>query len=155
MSIPAPTSRAELEALALRFTDAFNRDDLDEVMTYFAEDAVYVPPDGREARGRAAIREAFVPQFRGDYGRMRFLMEEVLVDEHVGRVVLRWRCQHDLSPGTGLPGLVGLKRRFYRSVYGRDFGWHGLDVLHFSQGLLRDKRTYTQAKLPRMRRGTP
>lgn len=155
MNSSVSMSRAGLEALALRFTDAFNRDDLDGVMQYFAEDAVYVTYDGLEARGRAAIREAFVPQFRGDFGRIRFLTEDLLVDESTGKVVLRWRCQHDLSRLWGLPGPVGLKQLFYRGLYGRAFGWQGLDVLHFSQELLRHKRTYAQAKLPLVHRGTP
>ena len=42
---------------------AFNRMDLDEVMTYFAEEAVYEPGDGRVYRGHEAIRRAFQPQF--------------------------------------------------------------------------------------------
>jgi hypothetical protein len=33
--------RAELEKLVIDFTAAFNRDDLDGVMSYFAEDGVY------------------------------------------------------------------------------------------------------------------
>ena len=150
MSTPAPLSRSELEALTLRFCDAFNQNDLDGVMRYFAEDAVYETFDGHSARGLPAIREAFVPQFRGDFGRMRFLTEDVLVDETTGQVVLRWRCQHTVS-GTR----AGLKALLYRGLYGPEFGWYGLDVLRFSGGLLREKRTYAQAKLPLVRRGAP
>jgi hypothetical protein len=40
-------SPAELHNLALRFTDAFNRDDLDSVMSFFAEGAVYDEFNGR------------------------------------------------------------------------------------------------------------
>jgi hypothetical protein len=155
MKNPAPLPRAELEALTLRFTDAFNRDDLDGVMGYFAEDAVYETYDGIRAQGHPAIREAFAPQFRGDFGRIRFLTEDMVVDEAAGKVVLRWRCQHDLSRLEGLPGPVGLKQLLYRTLYGQAFGWHGLDVLHFSGGLLREKRTFAQAKLPLVRRGAP
>jgi hypothetical protein len=155
MRNPVPPSRAELETLTLRFTEAFNRDDLDGVMEYFAEDAVYETFDGHRAQGCPAIREAFAPQFRGDFGRIRFLTEDLLVDEAAGKVVIRWRCQHDLSRLWGLPGPVGLKQLLYRGLYGRAFGWHGLDVLHFSGGLLREKRTFAQAKLPLVRRGEP
>lgn len=63
-------------------------------------------------------------------------------------MVLRWRCQHEIPP------VRGLKQAFSRGLYGRDFGWYGLDVLHFSGGLLTEKRTYAQAKLPLVRRGT-
>ena len=62
---------AELRDLVLRFTDAFNRDDLDAVMAFMADDAVYDEFNGKRSRGQAAIREAFVPQFRGDFGRIR------------------------------------------------------------------------------------
>jgi ketosteroid isomerase-like protein len=61
-------TRAELEDLTLRFTDAFNREDLDAVMAFVAEDAVYDQFNGARAVGKAAIRAAFVPQFRGDFG---------------------------------------------------------------------------------------
>ena len=77
-------SRAELEALVIAFTDAFNREDLDGVMAFLADDAVYDQFDGVRAVGKAAIREAFVPQFRGDYGTMRFVTEDLFVDAHDG-----------------------------------------------------------------------
>ena len=39
-----------------KFVDGFNTNSLDEVMAFFADDAVYEPGDGRTHRGRAAIR---------------------------------------------------------------------------------------------------
>lgn len=146
-------TRAELEQRVTRFCDAFNRDDLDEVMTYFADDALYATFDGVRARGKAAIRAAFAPQFRGDFGRIRFVTQDLLVDEGSGKAVLRWDCRHELSGPLG-GGFAGLRKLFYRLVYGREFGWYGLDVLAFGpDGLLREKHTYAQAKLPRVRRG--
>ncbi len=147
----ATLGRDALKDLVLRFNDAFNRDDLDAVMTFFAEDAVYETMEGHHARGKAAIRAAFEPQFRGDFGRLRFLEEDVLIDEAAGKVVLRWVCQHGLD-GPLASGLVGLRQRFYRAVYGRTFGWEGLDVLHVVDGKLVEKRTYARAKLPLIRR---
>ena len=35
------------------FVDGFNTNSLDDVMEFFAEDAVYEPGDGRTHRGRA------------------------------------------------------------------------------------------------------
>ena len=64
-----PMARDELTKLTLDFTGAFNRDDLDGVMSYFAEDgAVYDQFDGTPARGLEAIREAFDPKA---YSRLR------------------------------------------------------------------------------------
>ena len=61
-------THAELEDLVTRFTDAFNREDLDGVMAYFADDGVYDEFDGQRRVGKDAIRRAFEPQFRGDFG---------------------------------------------------------------------------------------
>ena len=152
MTAAVTLSRTELRDLVLRFTEAFNRDDLDAVMAYFADDAIYGTFDGVDAWGKPAIRAAFEPQFRGDFGRIRFHEEDLFVDESTGKAVIRWVCRHDFE-GPRAAGLVGMKQLFYRTVYGRSFGWQGLDVLHFSGRLIVEKRTYARAKLPLARRG--
>lgn len=151
---PAPATggaslRDALIQRVLDFTEAFNREDLDAVMGYFAPDALYVTFDGKHCRGLEQVRAAFAPQFRGDFGRIRFLTDDVVVDTASGKVVLSWRCQHELTRAPGP------RQWLYRLAYGRDFGWYGLDVLHWEGGLLREKRTYAQAGLPRVVRGKP
>ena len=123
-------SRAELEDLTLRFTDAFNREDLDGVMAFIAEDAVYDQFNGARAEGKAAIREAFVPQFRGDFGTMRFLTEDLFVDATTGKAMISWTCT--LEAGE-------LKR-----------GWRGLDLLYFEGRLVKEKHTYAKADVPQL-----
>jgi ketosteroid isomerase-like protein len=51
-------------------TDAFNRHDLDAIMDFFADDAVFESPRGpepwgRRFEGRAAIREGLAARFTG------------------------------------------------------------------------------------------
>lgn len=41
------TRRDELHALTLEFLDAFNRNDLDALMAFFTDDAVYDELNGR------------------------------------------------------------------------------------------------------------
>ena len=53
----------ELYDLAVEFLDAFNRNDLDGVMSFFTDDAVYEELHGKVNEGKHAIREAFAPQF--------------------------------------------------------------------------------------------
>jgi ketosteroid isomerase-like protein len=118
----------DLEELTHRFTDAFNRDDLDAVMALMADDAIYDQLDGTVSRGRAAIRAAFVPQFRGDFGTIRFLTEECFIDEPAGKSLIRWQCT--------LANARGVR------------AWRGLDVLHFANGLVREKHTYCKAVVP-------
>ena len=89
--------------LVIRFTDAFS-DDLDSVMSFFSEDAIYDEFNGTRSRGLAAIRAAFEPQFRGDFGRVRFLAEDVFADADSGKALIRWRCTLERSGRRQLAG---------------------------------------------------
>ncbi len=119
-------TRSELEDLVIRFTEAFNRDNLDEVMSFMADDAVYDEFNGQVNCGKAAIREAFVPQFRGDFGVIRFHTEDMFVDVESGKALIRWLCTLER----------GGQRR----------GWRGLDILHFEDGRLKEKHTYAKTE---------
>jgi uncharacterized protein (TIGR02246 family) len=132
------SDRAALESFVLRFTDAFNRDDLDGVMALMADDAVYDEFNGRRSEGKAAIREAFVPQFRGDYGTIRFYPEDLFVEPTAtagggpsGKALIRWRCRLEAPE----------ERR----------EWRGLDVLHVENGRVVEKHTYAKADVPLLR----
>jgi ketosteroid isomerase-like protein len=48
--------REKLAELVIQFTEAFNRDDLDGVMSFMADDAVYDEFTGTINRGAAALR---------------------------------------------------------------------------------------------------
>jgi ketosteroid isomerase-like protein len=119
-------THTELADQVVRFTDAFNRVDLDAVMAFFAEDGVYDEFDGRRRVGKAEIRKAFEPQFRGDYGRMRFVTEDLFVDPATGKGLIRWLCTTERN--------------------GKLRGWRGLDILHFANGLVVEKLTYAKAE---------
>ena len=129
MSAATPT-RDELAALVCDFTDAFNREDLDAVMAYLTDDAVYDQFDGTRAVGKAAIRAAFVPQFRGDFGTIRFRTEDCFVDADARKAMIRWTCTLERD---------GLTR-----------GWRGLDLLHFEGRLVKEKHTYAKADVPKL-----
>jgi ketosteroid isomerase-like protein len=121
-------SRADFDDFNNRFTAAFNRDDLDGVMEFFAEDALYAELNGTENRGKKAIREAFEPQFKGDFGQVRFHGEDSFVDEETGKALSRWRCTVEID---------GQKQEF-----------RGLDIYRLENGLVKEKLTYAQTSMP-------
>ena len=124
----AQISRAEFDNFNSRFTAAFNRDDLDGIMEFFAEDALYAEFNGTESRGKKAIREAFEPQFRGDFGRVRFHGEDSFVDEETGKALSRWRCTVEID--------------------GQAQEFRGLDIYRLENGLIKEKLTYAQTSMP-------
>jgi hypothetical protein len=101
--------REKLADLVMRFTEAFNREDLDGVMSFMADDAVY-------------------DEFRGDYGKLRFHTEDLIVDAAAGKALIRWLCTLETKKGPA--------------------GWRGLDILHVENGRITQKLTYAKAKVP-------
>ena len=122
--------RAQLEDLVRRFTDAFNRDDLDEVMSFFTEGALYAEFNGQKNRGKEAIRKAFEPQFQGAFGEIRFHEQDIFVDETEGKALIRWQCTIQVG--------------------GKPQAWDGLDILHFEDALIKEKHTYAKADAPKL-----
>lgn len=126
-------TRDELKKLTLDFTDAFNRDDLEGVMAFMADDAVYDEFHGGQAVGQEAIREAFRPQFEGKFGVMRFLQEDLILDAETRSAMISWTCAMDNGERYG--------------------GWRGLDNLFFNQaGKIVRKETYAKTEKPLMRK---
>jgi ketosteroid isomerase-like protein len=121
-------NRQQLLELTNRFMAAFNRNDLDTVMSFFTDDAVYDEFNGKSNQGKSAIRAAFAPQFNGAFGNMQFLDEDLFIDAETGKVMASWRCT-----------LV---------IKGKPTAWRGLDLLHFQGDKLVRKITYAKAKAP-------
>lgn len=123
-----PDDRAALDRLATGFTEAFNREDIDAVMSYFAADAIYDEFNDIRHVGRDAIRRAFEPQFAGRFGRMRFHTEDMFLDVAAGKALIRWT--------------LTLEEPHRQGAY------RGLDILHFEDGKLTEKHTYCKARVP-------
>lgn len=135
----------------IAFVDAFNADDLDQVMDCFADDAEYVTLDGRRCTGRAAIRAEFTAQFEGRYGQLRFLRDLLIVDEQQQTAAVSWRCEHGLAAPSATPPLQLVQRALAWLAGPRPY-WEGVDLFRFRDGKLVGKYTYGQTRLPRFRR---
>ena len=147
---------ASLRETVNAFVAAFNADDIDTVMAFFADSAEYITFDGKHFGGRDAIRAAFLPQFRGDFGRIRFYTDRILVDAQSRQAALTWVCEHAVARGDAAPGAARLPRLALQLLWGRRARWRGVDILQFDgAGQVIGKYTYTQARLPLFRRVPP
>lgn len=117
-----------LEQATRKFVEANNLADLDAVMDFFCDDAVYEDIYGGRHVGSAAIREALLPFFDGSLGKLEYVGEDLFVDGDARKVMVSWRCNLELD---GKP------------VYLR-----GLDLLHFRNDKLVAKLAYGKASAP-------
>ena len=122
--------RQELLALTDQFVDAFNRMSLDDVISFFSEDAVYEDSSGGRHVGREAIRVAFEPLVGGSRGKIRFDGEDVFAEVETGKVLASWRLSLDNN------GDVSVIR--------------GIDVLEFQGSKLAKKLAYMKVYKPHL-----
>ena len=143
----------DLQRTVDNFVDAFNRNDLDRVMQHFAADARYLPGNGREFRGLAAIRRAFEPQFSFVYGVMRFDEHDRIIDTGSRKGVIRWICRMDYTGSKYYSFPFWIQRLAAILVYGKRVGYEGLDVFHFNaEGKIAGKFTYANYPWPLLRK---
>ncbi|MEH6547569.1 MAG: nuclear transport factor 2 family protein [Sneathiella sp.] len=118
-------SRAELSDLTDRFVDAFNRRSMDDVMSFFAEQAVYKDAYGKSHEGKAAISKAFEPVLDGSIGKILFDGDDRFIDAETGKVMDSWTLHMFRGEGAD-----------------KEKTMMGLDLLHFENGKLVRKITY-------------
>tara|TARA_B100001939_G_C16911599_1_gene604870 strand:- start:90 stop:479 length:390 start_codon:yes stop_codon:yes gene_type:complete len=122
--------RDELIQLTNDFVDAFNRMNLDDVVSFFADDGIYEDSTGGRHIGHDAIRAAFEPLVGGSRGSIRFDGEDVFVETDTGKVLASWRLNLDKD------GEVSVIR--------------GIDILEFEADKLKKKMAYMKADKPHL-----
>ena len=122
--------RDELVQLTNDFVDAFNRMNLDDVVSFFADDGIYEDSTGGRHIGHDAIRIAFEPLVGGSRGSIRFDGEDVFVETDTGKVLASWRLNLDKD------GEVSVIR--------------GIDILEFEADKLKKKMAYMKADKPHL-----
>lgn len=89
-------------SLIERFSDAFNRQDIDAVMALMTEDCVFEntfpPPDGARHEGAAAVRAAFSEFFASSPGAHFETEALAALGEHA---VVRWCYSWSNTAGAG------------------------------------------------------
>jgi steroid delta-isomerase-like uncharacterized protein len=122
-----PISRATLEAVL----DAFNRHDLDAIMAFFADDAVFLSPRGADPQGtryagRAAVREGLAKRFEG-IPDVHYADDDHFVSADASRGASEWTLTGTMTSGerievrgcdlwTFADGRITLKDSFWKRV---------------------------------------
>ena len=125
MTTTLTDSREKLSALTDQFVAAFNRQDIDAVMSFFAEIAVYRDAYGKSHEGLAAIRKAFEPVLNGKLGKINFAGEDRFIDAEAGKVMDSWVLHMHMGEGAD-----------------KEASMTGLDLLSFEKDKLVTKTTY-------------
>jgi ketosteroid isomerase-like protein len=126
-----PLSRKEIKNALKQWNLAWDNHDLEGVIKLFHDEVLFENWTGGKAEGKEALRKAWAPWF-ANHGGFRFTEEETFIDEREQKVLYRWQLEW-LSPEKGYEG----KREKRR----------GVDVLHFKDGKIIKKLTYSKTTI--------
>ena len=126
-----PLSREEIKNAVKKWNLAWDRHDLQEVMELFHDEVLFENWTGGKAHGKEALRKAWTPWF-ANHGGFRFTEEDIFIDEKEQKVLYRWQLEWP-SLEKGYEGKPEKRR--------------GVDVLHFQDGRIIRKLTYSKTTI--------
>lgn len=124
-------SRKEIEQSLSKWNQAWSNYDLEGVMELFHDDILFENWTGGQAKGKDAVRKAWTDWF-ANHGGFRFTEEETFIDETEQKALYRWRLDWP-SLEKGYEGKAETRR--------------GVDVIHFENGKIIRKLTYSKTTL--------
>ena len=124
-------SREEIEKALAKWHQAWSEHDLDGVMELFHDKVLFENWTKGRVKGKEALRQAWTPWF-ANHGGFRFTEEETFINEAEQKALYRWLLEWP-SPEKGYEGRP--ERR------------QGVDVLHFRDGKIIQKPTYSKTTI--------
>jgi ketosteroid isomerase-like protein len=124
-------SREEIRRAMTEWNQAWDRHDLEGVMELFHEEVLFENWTGGKAVGKEALRKAWAQWF-ANHGGFRFTEEDTFIDEKEQKVLYRWQLDWP-SLEKGYEGKAERRR--------------GVDVIHFQDGQIIKKMTYSKTTL--------
>jgi len=124
-------SRADIEKLLVKWNQAWNDYDLEGVMQLFDDDVFFENWTGAQIQGKVNLLQAWTPWFENHNG-FRFTGEDTFIDEMQQKVLYRWKLDWP-SLESGFKGKHERRR--------------GVDVLHFRNGKIIKKLTYSKTTI--------
>ncbi|MCK9365259.1 MAG: nuclear transport factor 2 family protein [Syntrophales bacterium] len=124
-------SRKEIMTALKEWNHAWDNHDLDGVMKLFHDDILFENWTGGHVKGKEALLKAWAPWFTNHNG-FRFIGEDTFIDEQEQKILYRWQFE---SPS------------FEKGYEGKLEKRRGVDVIHFQDGKIIQKLTYSKTTL--------
>jgi len=124
-------SQKKIRTLLKTWNLAWEKYDLDRVMALFHDDIFFENWTGAYVKGKKALRSAWEPWF-SNHGNFRFLEEETFIDELHQKALYRWILEWPSSE-PGFEDKPEIRK--------------GVDVIHFKDGKIINKLTYTKTSI--------
>jgi ketosteroid isomerase-like protein len=129
--ISAMLSRKEIEQSLRKWNKAWSKYDLEGVMELFHDEILFENWTGGKAKGKEAVRKAWAGWFANNGG-FRFTEEETFIDEAQQKALYRWQLDWP---------------SFEKGCEGKPETRRGVDVIHFKDGKIIRKLTYSKTTL--------
>lgn len=124
-------SRQEIIDALKEWNLAWDNHDLDGVMKLFHHEILFENWTGGKAKGKEALRKAWAPWF-ANHGGFRFTGEDTFIDEKEQKALYQWTLEWP---------------SFEKGYEGRPERRRGVDVLHFQDGKIIEKLTYSKTTI--------
>jgi len=124
-------TRDEMRRALIKWNQAWDNHDLNGVMELFHDDVLFENWTGGKAQGKEVLRKAWAEWFE-NHGGFRFTEEETFIDEAEQKALYRWQLDWP-SIEKGHEGKHERRR--------------GVDVLHFKEGKIIRKLTYSKTTI--------
>ncbi|HUL21165.1 MAG TPA: nuclear transport factor 2 family protein [Thermodesulfobacteriota bacterium] len=124
-------TREQIKNALKEWNRSWDNHDLEGVLKLMHDDVLFENWTGGKAVGREALRKAWAPWF-ANQGGFRFIEEETFIDEKEQKVLFRWQL---LWPS------------FEEGFEGKPEKRRGVDVLHFQDGKIIKKLTYSKTTI--------
>jgi len=124
-------SKGKIKNALKQWNLAWDNHDLEGVMKLFHDEVLFENWTGGKAMGKEALWKAWAPWF-ANHGGFRFTEEETFIDEEQQKVLYRWQLEWP-SCEKGYEGKPEKR-------------W-GVDVLHFQDGKIIKKLTYSKTTI--------
>jgi len=121
-------SKVEILRLIKEWLSAWDEYNLDGVMEIMHDEVVFENWTGAAILGKDNLRKSWIPWFK-NHGNFKFTAEDLFIDEQEQKVLFQWKLEW---PSTEID---------YR---GKKEVRRGVDVLHFFEGKMYRKYTYSK-----------